>query len=365
MKPEENCLRFFLGANTPQGFVSRFDQLADVEDGWRLMVIKGGPGSGKSTMMKRIAHRYAREEESMEMIHCSSDADSIDAVILPKMKLAFADGTRPHAIEPQYPGAFESIIDLTACWDRDRLYAQRDCIIALSRSCTRCHEHCCRFLSAAGSLAGDTYRIALDCVNTTKLAGYITRLTDRELKSCKKKPGKEHVRFLSAVTNKGLVCFSQTADLLCERIYLIQDEYGAISRLLLNAVRSKALAAGYDIISCYCPLSPFDKLEQLFIPALNLGFMTANSFHDVDPSVNPYRIVNSQRFHDTAALKSSKKRIQFNRKATVQMIDQAQLLLADAKNIHDELESYYIHATDFEKVEALTEHVLDTIQNLH
>ena len=47
-------LRFFLGANTPQGFVSRFDQLADPTDGWREFVIKGGPGAGKSTLMKMI-----------------------------------------------------------------------------------------------------------------------------------------------------------------------------------------------------------------------------------------------------------------------------------------------------------------------
>ena len=364
MKPEENYLRFFLGANTPQGFVSRFDQLADVEDGWRLMVIKGGPGSGKSTMMKHIAQHFAKQKEPVELIHCSSDVDSIDGVILPGVKVALADGTRPHAIEPQYPGVFEHLIDLTACWDSSLLYAHRDAVISLSRSCSRCHEHCCRFLSAAGSLSGDTYRIALECVNTTKLAGYITRLTDRELKLFKKDPGKESVRFLNAVTNKGTVCFDQTANLLCERIYLIQDDYGAVSRLLLNALRAKALSAGYDIISCYCPLAPFDKLEQLFIPSLRLGFMTSNFFHDFGARIDPYRIVNSQRFQDADTLKSSKKRIQFNRKAIVRMLDQAQLLLKDAKNIHDELESYYVHATDFDKVEALTANVLDSIVRL-
>ena len=45
-------LHFFLGANTPQGFVSRFDQLADWREGWREFVLKGGPGTGKSTLMR-------------------------------------------------------------------------------------------------------------------------------------------------------------------------------------------------------------------------------------------------------------------------------------------------------------------------
>ena len=161
----------------------------------------------------------------------------------------------PHVIEPQYPGAVESIVDVTACWSADTLYQSREQIIALSRSCTRCHEHCCRFLSAAGSLVGDTYRMALDCVKTEKLAAYCTRLAEKELKPTKKAAGQEAVRFLSAVTNQGVTCFTETAKQPCDRVYLINDEYGAVYRLLLHGVRAQALAAGYDLVTCYCPLS--------------------------------------------------------------------------------------------------------------
>lgn len=358
MISEEKTLHFFLGTNTPQGFVSRFDQLADAENGWRLMIIKGGPGSGKSSMMRKIAEHLQKDFDDIELIHCASDPDSLDAVIVPGLRCAIADGTLPHAIEPKYPGAFESIVDITACWDDELLYAMRERIIALSTSCSRCHEHCCRFLSAAGSLLGDTYRIALECVNTAKLAGYCARLAERELKPLKKEPGKEKVRFLTAITNKGVTSFTDTAKSLCDRVYLINDEYGAVSRLLLNAVRAKALAAGYDIISCYCPLSPFDKLEHLFIPSLQLGFMTSNYFHDYNAEIDPYRIVNCLRFSNKEKLSANKKRILFNRKAASQMIQQAELLLRDAKSSHDELESYYIHAMDFTKVDALTARIL-------
>lgn len=96
MKPDKKTLRFFLGANTPQGFVSRFDQLADVDDGWRCYVIKGGPGSGKSTMMKKIAETLQAQYGDIEEIHCSSDVDSLDGIIVPGLKFAIADGTSPH-----------------------------------------------------------------------------------------------------------------------------------------------------------------------------------------------------------------------------------------------------------------------------
>lgn len=89
-------LHFFLGANTPQGFVSRFDQLADPKEGWREFVIKGGPGTGKSTLMRKIAEELQPRVEHMELIHCSSDADSLDGVIFHDLKAAIADGTPPH-----------------------------------------------------------------------------------------------------------------------------------------------------------------------------------------------------------------------------------------------------------------------------
>lgn len=265
-------------------------------------------------------------------------------------------------LEPKYPGAVDSIVDFTSCWNEDALYACREDIIALSESCTRCHEHCCRFLSAASSLIGDTYRLALDAVNTAKLSAYCRRLCERELKPCGDASPRERIRFLSAVTNKGPTDLYDTAKLLCERVYLINDEHGAVSRLILNYVRSAALNAGYDIISCYCPLSPYEKLEQLFIPQLSLGFMTSNRFHDFTEAIDPYRIVNSCRFSDQEKLKAGKKRVTFNRKAAAQMLDQASALLREAKKLHDELETYYIAATDFEKVNALSDKIIAKIK---
>ena len=40
--------RFFLGANAPGGFVSRFDHLYSPQEGWFAYILKGGPGTGRS-----------------------------------------------------------------------------------------------------------------------------------------------------------------------------------------------------------------------------------------------------------------------------------------------------------------------------
>ncbi|MCL2069140.1 MAG: hypothetical protein FWH00_04495 [Oscillospiraceae bacterium] len=281
-------------------------------------------------------------------------------IIFDKLSLA-------HAIEPKYPGAAESLVNLTACWDEDMLYSCREDIIGLHDACRTRHDHACRFLNAAAILSTDTYRIALDSLDKNKLAAYLERLCAREIKPLRGmagKPGIENPRLLSALTDKGIHTFTDTARLLCKKIYLISDDHGAVSRVMLHKLRSAALAAGHNIITSCCPLGPFDKLEHILIPGLGLGFMTSNRMHDLGLLIDPYRIVNSKRFMDPGRLKESKKRIAFNNKAEYQMITQAGQLITEAKKLHTELEAYYIAATDFTKVDTMTDEVIAKIERI-
>lgn len=88
--------RSFLGANSRKGFYSLYEELASPEAGDFLWVIKGGPGCGKSTFMKRIGKAAEAAGERVEYIHCSGDPDSLDGVWLPDRKLGYVDGTAPH-----------------------------------------------------------------------------------------------------------------------------------------------------------------------------------------------------------------------------------------------------------------------------
>ena len=349
METKPQALHYFLGANTPQGFVSRYDQLGSAQQDWRCYVIKGGPGTGKSTLMKQVA--AACPEPGMELIHCSSDADSLDGVILPRRKIALADGTLPHPIEPRYPGAYEVTVPLFGCWDDDLLYRKRKEIVELTQKISGLHEHCVRFLAAAGSLLGDSYRMALEVTDKAKISRYAAAFAARELGKPKAYAPADRARFLSAVTNRGPVLFEETARALAPRLIFVEDRWGAASRQLLGAVRSQALRAGFEVVSCYCPMAPFDKLDHLFIPEAGVGLMTQNRFHRL--TMTPVRTIHARRFCDEQSLQLRRKRISFNARAAEQMLEQAAALMAEAKRLHDRLEEHYGEATDFGAVEAL------------
>ena len=351
--------RFFLGASTPGGFVSRYDQLGSPEDGWRQYLIKGGPGTGKSTLMKRVARQLDRRCGPIQYIHCSSDVDSLDALVLPQARVAVCDATPPHVLEPQYPGAFENVVAITDCWDRELLYSRREEILSLSRTIARCHEGCIRFLSGVGAMTADASRIALEATDLEKVSRYARGIAAREAKPRRSSKGRDQVRFLSAVTNNGPVFFHQTARLLCPRIILVDDEYGAAAPVLLARLGEELREAGWDTITCFCPMAPFAKAEHLLCPGLGLGFLTVNRFHKVPGGGE--RTIHARRFTRQEALRLGKKRIAFQLRGARHLTDQAAALLAEAKGWHDQLETYYRDAVDFTRVNLLADRLAEEI----
>ena len=93
-------IQYFLGANSPSGFYSLYDQLLAPELARHIYILKGGPGCGKSTLMKKVGALCEQAGEKPEYILCSGDPDSLDALILPRLGMAIVDGTAPHAAAP-------------------------------------------------------------------------------------------------------------------------------------------------------------------------------------------------------------------------------------------------------------------------
>ena len=91
-------VQYFLGANSPSGFYSLYHELLPTEQADGIYIIKGGPGCGKSTLMRRVAALAEEAGEPVEYILCSGDPASLDAVVLPEKRVALVDGTAPHGV---------------------------------------------------------------------------------------------------------------------------------------------------------------------------------------------------------------------------------------------------------------------------
>ncbi len=358
MNKKNIVVDFFMGANSPNGFYSLYDELREPKVNARSFLIKGGAGTGKSGIMKRIATTFGDRDSLIERIHCSSDPTSLDGVILHTAKCSIVDATPPHVIEPTYPGGFETVINLCEYFDEDKMATRLPTTVTYQTGNNECHKKCRGFIKCADILLKDNYYFVESCTDFHKIATLATRICQTEFKTSNNPV--EHKRLLSAITNEGVKTYENTVSSMCDRVYLIKDDYGVSSAHLLAKIRDYALSKGYEIFGCYCPLTPDYKLEHILIPELSLGFITQTRFNDF-PNIIPTKVINYTRFTDLDKLKTKKQYLSFNRKAAVELINASIDVLREAKVIHDNLEQQYTDAVNFDGVNAKTEEVLAKI----
>ena len=360
MKKLNYTPRFFLGANTPCGFVSKFDNLYKPEEDWFCYIIKGGPGTGKSTFMKNLALKAYERDIKTEFIYCSSDPSSLDAIIFPEIKKCLVDGTAPHVLDPIYPGVSDAIINMGEFWDKSTIKESREEIIKLTKNNTALHMKSKRYLSAFGFIDNDISRIMSDLIHKEKVSKYTSGIVKKMFKAKRGKQGTETIRFISGITPDGFIFFDDTIRNYYNSITIIEDTYGVGGSLILSYLRTGILTNGYDIITCLSPIAPKNRIECLLIPETRSAFAISDYRHALDFKENAKRI-HIKRFIDTQKLSTFKHRMLFNKKMEQELLDEAVRSLKEAKSIHDQLEEIYIKSMNFEGIDALGEKVAETL----
>lgn len=343
--------KYFLAANSCEGFYSAFKDCYKPDGEWRVYIIKGGPGTGKSSFMKYFALKAAEKGHSPILCPCSSDPNSLDAVILTDKKLVIMDGTAPHTVDPSYPGVCESILNFGDFWADAEFKKHSSEIIESTVYNKALHKTASRYLQAAGKLMRDSYKTALACTDTDKCEDYAEKLCRKYIPK-KGGTGFEWIRFIEGITPLGVISYSDTLINSVSNTVIIDDDYGSASNIIINRVREHAIACGYEIITLKNPFLPSEITDHVIIPELSIAFATENSYMHFKTDS---RRIHARRFVSNKKLHLSRERMKFNKKAFRQLLLAAAETLSRAKSIHDKLESYYISAMNFEKLTEFAE----------
>lgn len=349
--PTEPQVRFYLGANSPAGFYSLYDELIDPLEAKSIFILKGGAGCGKSTFMRQVARQAEEKGLPVEYIPCSGDPDSLDAVILPGQKSAIVDGTAPHVVEPRYPGVVDRYVNLGDCYDYKALAGKREEIVAAMTGYKGCYAQAYRCLSAAEEVTKNLRSVLETPEMREKMGKRARGILKREVRRREGGTGRVTRRFLSAVTHKGPLCEYGTVEKLCKRVYELDDPWGLAHGLLCPLLRG-AVAAGWDAIACPSPMEP-GRLEHLLLPQLSLGFVTSGPQLRWDR--HAYRRLHLDAMADREVLKRERGRLRFGRKIVQALQEEAVASLAQAKEMHDKLEGIYNPFVDFGSVRRLAD----------
>ena len=351
-------IQYFLGANAPTGFYSLYSELIQPETARAVYILKGGPGCGKSTLMRQIAARMEREGLDTEYILCSGDPDSLDALLLPQLGVALVDGTAPHVVEPKYPGVVERYVNMGACYRWRALGEQRQGIMACMTGYKGCYQRAYRCLGASAEIFEDVRSTLFTDALSEKLAKRAHGILSRELRK-KKGAGTGQVkqRFLGAVTHRGALCLFDTALAQCPRVYELADNYGLAHEMLIHLLAG-AVAGGWDVVACPDPMAP-DRLAHLLVPQRGLAFLTSTSALSFPGEA--YRRIRLDAAADGEILRRSRPRLRFAKKVAAALVEEGVDSLAQAKAMHDDLEALYNPYVDFELVDEMARAVGDEI----
>jgi hypothetical protein len=361
---DNNVRHFFFSGNTTMGFYSYFNYIIDQKEAERIYCIKGGPGTGKSTFMKNIGQEMENQNNQVEYIHCSSDCDSIDAVVIKNKKVALIDGTAPHIVDPKNPAAVDEIINLGEFWDREKIKKQKDKIIIHNNTLGELYKRAYRYLGAAKFIYDDIINIYSHGVDLGAINVYISGIKNTELKNypVSNKVGKTRKAFACAVSPQGVVNYIDT---LVDNTYtkiIIKGELGAKTDILLKKVADEAIKRGLDVELFYCILDPENKVDHLIIPEIKLALITSNKWHTID--TDSKRIIDLNKNLNNEKLLSYKKDISYNSKLLDELLKKAVNVIGNAKIEHDKLEKYYIRNMNFEEINALKKKIVKEINSI-
>ena len=319
---------YFLGANSKTGFASLYSAFPP-DEGVFLHVIKGGPGTGKSSFMRRIGQAAQEHGMDVHFVLCSGDPDSLDGVYLPAMRAAWVDGTAPHVIEAAQFGVESDYVNLGRFCRLPISVADAQNISLINRKYKALYGEAYRYLAAAAELEkAEKPNIPPD----PDLMAEIGALLQSPAK-----PGRQSRRFLHALSCQGEIRLTEELEKLCKQIITVD------SPAALACIQRRCQE---EAILCPSPLDP-EQLEAVLLPGRSLAFVDSGwllpawrSFAAAAPPTAAEA--------ETRQLKERCFALAFDK-------------LRRAKALHDELETVYKSYMDFSALTAYTDHLLSEL----
>lgn len=358
--------KVFPGGNTSQGFVSLYHNIIE-PDATRILVIKGGPGVGKSTFMRKIGETMLERGYDVEYHCCSSDNGSLDGVCIPAIKVAMLDGTAPHVVDPKNPGAVDEIIHLGDFWDEEKMRANKDLVLESNARVGRLFQIAYSNLREAKVIHDEWKSYITESMTWPKvneIANSILTNIFQNITPQYQQAVRERHLFGSAISPQGPVHYYETILQDVENLYLLKGEPGTGKSTILKKAVDQASLLGLDTEVFNQPFDP-GLYDVVVIPSRKTALLVNTEPLHFDPSVLPsLKFTKEYNLDDCINQEILQKYLKEVADAKVRFwrsFNRAVEYVGQAKAVHDEMENYYIPAMDFDAINAKRDETMNRV----
>lgn len=341
---------YFAASNSAEGFISYFNNVFARDNFDKIFILKGGPGTGKSSFMNSVLFELSPICDNAERIFCSSDTNSLDGIILEKnsKRIAIIDGTAPHTTDPVLPGVIDEIINLGEFWDEDKLNSNKKEIIIANKKKSEAYSYAYNYLKICGFISNISFSLIEDIfIDIDK------NLIDEIVLNTIKGKAKRSDKLLSSYSKNGFTRLN-TINKIAKRKYYTPGVYGSeyiFMDKLYNELKK------LDIECIVYPSAMFkNKIDTIFIPSNSTAIMSGR------PVTNEESIIiDTAKFIEQKKLSTQKYRLEYLWHEREVMLWGAIDEFKKASDEHFFLESIYTNAMNFEKE---GERVRETIEKI-
>ncbi|WP_294377284.1 ATPase [uncultured Clostridium sp.] len=346
----------FPGGNTTKGFYSFYKYILSQDKAKRIICLKGGPGTGKSSFMKKIGTHFKSLGYALEYHHCSSDNNSLDGIVIKDLNVGVIDSTAPHMIDPITPGAVDEILNLGIALNTEYLEKNKKAILSICSEISENFNRAYKYMESAEGIHKDWTLLNNKAVENIKYIDLEEEMKDKIFKGYKGNYGNERHLFSSAFTPDGIVTFNKDLAKECEKLYVLQGGPGLKKSIILKDIGLEAQKRGYNVEYFHDPFIP-ERIENIIISEISTGIFTTNEisrvhYSDIQCKYN----MNEICFNDI--LEKNASEIDFDKSYFDILNNKAISCISKSHTLHDELETYYIDAMNFDIVDELYEETL-------
>jgi hypothetical protein len=328
--------QYFAAANGYDGFISYFDMIFNPSDFTRIYILKGGPGTGKSSLMRKISGMAKSRGAVCESILCSSDKDSLDGIICENgdRRIAILDGTAPHERDTAVPGAVDEIVNLGENWDKRWLESRRSEISDLNTEKKTAYATAYSYLRMAGCASREARKFVLN----EKIAKNVKSAANSLAEDLKYSRGDKKVRLISSFGKQGHYRLDTLEEAAKKRYTLIGDK--AIKSIFMNQVSDTLSLRSADLTVSPSALEK-DDTDALFIGGEDISISR----------ISGGEVIDLGEFYVSDALTDERTRTMRDIEASA--LESAKRWFKIASDLHFRLEEIYKTSMNFDQNEQI------------